>query len=169
MRYFNVFGRRQDPYGVYAAVIPKFLTQLMSGEVPTINGDGKQSRDFTYIDNVIQANELAATVTHEEIVSRATLYNMQLPNNAPIDLVFNVAYGGNITLNKLFECIKNNLSQFDPQIASVEPIYRENRMGDIPHSQASIVKAQRILNYNPQYDALAGISEACEWYWNNLK
>ena len=169
LRYFNVFGRRQNPNGAYAAVIPLWVKALINHESPFINGDGSYSRDFTYIDNVIQANELAATVTHEEIVSRSTLYNMQLPNNAPVDLVFNVAYGGNITLNKLFECLKNNLSQFDPQIATIEPIYRENRMGDIPHSQASIIKAQRILNYNPQYDALSGISEACEWYWNNLK
>ena len=169
LRYFNVFGRRQDPNGAYAAVIPLWVKALIHHESPFINGDGSYSRDFTYIDNVIQANELAATVSHDEIVERAESYNMNLPQNAPIDLVFNVAYGGNTTLNDLFVCLRRNLSKFDAEINRVEPVYRDNRAGDIPHSQASIIKAQRILGYHPKYSATQGFEEACEWYWNNLK
>lgn len=169
LRYFNVFGRRQDPNGAYAAVIPLWVKALIHHESPFINGDGSYSRDFTYIDNVIQANELAATVSHDEIVKRATLYNINLPHNAPIDLVFNVAYGGNTTLNDLFICLKKNLAKFDSEIDKVEPMYRENRAGDIPHSQASIIKAQRILGYEPKYSASEGFEQACEWYWNNLR
>jgi len=169
LRYFNVFGRRQDPNGAYAAVIPLWVKALIHHESPFINGDGSYSRDFTYIDNVIQANELAATIPTEVIRERSSLYNMTLPKNAPIDMVFNVAYGGNTTLNALFECLRNNLSRFDADIALVKPCYRDNRPGDIPHSQASIIKAQRVLGYQPKYDALAGFEQACEWYWNNLK
>ncbi len=169
LRYFNVFGRRQDPNGAYAAVIPLWVKALIQHESPYINGDGSYSRDFTYIDNVILANMLAATIPHDEIVKRATLYNMNLPQNAPFDLVFNVAYGGNTTLNELFYCLRDNLAQFDPEIMHINPIYRENRPGDIPHSQASIIKAQRILGYNPQFSATEGFKNACEWYYNNLK
>ena len=169
LRYFNVFGRRQDPNGAYAAVIPLWVKALINHEAPFINGDGSYSRDFTYIDNVIQANELAATVPTEEIRKRASLYNMTLPKNAPIDMVFNVAYGGNTTLNDLFACLRKNLAQYDDEILSIEPIYRENRAGDIPHSQASIIKAQQILGYNPHFDALKGFEQACEWYWKNLR
>ena len=169
LRYFNVFGRRQDPNGAYAAVIPLWVKALIHHESPYINGDGSYSRDFTYIDNVIQANELAATTPSEVLRERASLYNLTLPANAPIDMVFNVAYGGNTTLNDLFNCLRKNLSQFDSQIEEIKPIYRDNRAGDIPHSQASIIKAQRILNYQPKYDALTGFEQACEWYWNNLR
>ena len=169
LRYFNVFGRRQDPHGAYAAVIPKFIKQLLDNERPTINGDGKQSRDFTYIDNVIQANELAVVTSKEDIIKRAELYNQTLPANAPLDLVFNVAYGGNTTLLQLFDCLRDNLAQFDSEIAKVNPIFRDNRAGDIPHSQASILKAQRILNYVPKYSALEGFEKACQWYYENLK
>ncbi len=169
LRYFNVFGRRQDPNGAYAAVIPLWVKALIRHESPYINGDGSYSRDFTYIDNVIQANELAATLPKEDIVKRSTLYNMNLPENAPLDLVFNVAYGGNTTLLALFDCLKDNLSKFDPEIAKIQPTFRENRAGDIPHSQASILKAQRVLGYNPKYDANSGFAEACEWYWNNMR
>lgn len=169
LRYFNVFGRRQDPNGAYAAVIPLWVKALIRHESPFINGDGTYSRDFTYIDNVIQANELAATTPAETLRERASLYNMTLPPNAPIDMVFNVAYGGNTTLNNLFNCLRTNLSHFDPEIANIEPTYRENRPGDIPHSQASIIKAQRVLGYQPRFDALTGFEHACEWYWNNLK
>jgi UDP-N-acetylglucosamine 4-epimerase len=112
---------------------------------------------------------LAATVSHDEIVKRASLYNMNLPQNAPVDLVFNVAYGGNTTLNELFECLRKNLAQFDTEIAKIQPCYRDFRPGDIPHSQASIIKAQRVLGYQPKYDALTGFEQACEWYWNNIK
>lgn len=169
LRYFNVFGRRQDPNGAYAAVIPLWVKALINHESPYINGDGSYSRDFTYIDNVIQANYLAATVSHDEIVKRASLYNMNLPQNAPVDLVFNVAYGGNTTLNDLFCCLRDNLAKYDPAIATIEPTYRENRAGDIPHSQASIIKAQRILGYDPKFSASQGFEQACEWYYQNLK
>lgn len=169
LRYFNVFGRRQNPNGAYAAVIPLWVKSLINHESPFINGDGSYSRDFTYIDNVIQANELAATTPSEDLRERAALYNLTLPANAPIDMVFNVAFGGNTTLNALFDCLRENLSKFDPAIGDVKPVYRENRAGDIPHSQASIIKAQRILNYQPEFDALSGFEHACEWYWNNLK
>ena len=169
LRYFNVFGRRQDPNGAYAAVIPLWVKALINHQSPFINGDGSYSRDFTYIENVILANELAATVPHDEIVKRASLYNMNLPQNAPFDLVFNVAYGGNTTLNELFNCLKNNLAKYDPVIQDIQPIYRDNRPGDIPHSQASIIKAQRILGYQPRYSATQGFEEACEWYWENLR
>ena len=120
LRYFNVFGRRQDPNGAYAAVIPLWVKALINHESPFINGDGSYSRDFTYIDNVIQANYLAATVSHDEIVKRASLYNMNLPQNAPVDLVFNVAYGGNTTLNELFRCLRDNLAKYDAAIAEIE-------------------------------------------------
>ena len=169
LRYFNVFGRRQDPNGAYAAVIPLWVKALIHHESPFVNGDGTYSRDFTYIDNVIQANELAATISKDEIIKRMELYNTSLPKNAPLDLVFNVAYGANTTLLDLFVCLKENLSRFDPEIAKVNPTFRENRPGDIPHSQASILKAQRVLGYQPRYDAKAGFAEACEWYWNNLR
>ena len=169
LRYFNVFGRRQDPNGAYAAVIPLWVKALIRHESPFINGDGSYSRDFTYIDNVIQANELAATVSKEEIVKRSTLYNMDLPANAPLDLVFNVAYGGNTTLIDLYNCLRENLAKFDPEIAGIEPTFRANRAGDIPHSQASILKAQRVLGYQPKFDARAGFAAACEWYWNNIR
>ena len=141
LRYFNVFGRRQDPNGAYAAVIPLWVKALIHHESPFINGDGSYSRDFTYIDNVIQANELAATVSKEEIVKRSTLYN----------------------------CLRENLAKFDPEIAGIEPTFRANRAGDIPHSQASILKAQRVLGYQPKFDARAGFAAACEWYWNNIR
>lgn len=169
LRYFNVFGRRQDPNGAYAAVIPLWVKALINHESPMINGDGTYSRDFTYIDNVIQANELAMITPKEIIVKQSGSYNMNLPLNASLDLVFNIAYGGNTTLLQLFDCLRTNLSKFDPEIASIQPVFRENRKGDIPHSQASIEKAKRILGYNPQYSALEGFEQACEWYWNNLK
>jgi UDP-N-acetylglucosamine 4-epimerase len=169
LRYFNVFGRRQDPHGAYAAVIPLWVKALINHQQPFINGDGSYSRDFTYVDNVIQANELAATVPSDTLRQRATLYNKTLPPNSPIDMVFNVAYGGNTTLNQLFACLRSNLARYDSSIKDIEPVYRPNRPGDIPHSQASIAKAQQILGYQPQYDALRGFEQACDWYWNNLK
>lgn len=169
LRYFNVFGRRQDPNGAYAAVIPLWVKELINHRSPIINGDGTYSRDFTYIDNVIQANELAITLSKEEIVKRALSYNINLPSNAPLDLVFNVAYGGNTTLLNLFNCLQENLSIYDSEIKFVEPKFRENRKGDIPHSLASIEKAKRILGYSPKYSATEGFEQACNWYWRNLK
>lgn len=169
LRYFNVFGRRQNPEGAYAAVIPLWVKDLISHTSPSINGDGSYSRDFTYIDNVIQANELALTTSKEDVVKRSSLYNMNLPGNAPLDLVFNVAFGGNTTLLELFDCLRSNLAKYDSAIADIQPSFRDNRPGDIPHSQASIEKAKRILGYNPQFSAISGFEQACEWYWNNLK
>ena len=169
MRYFNVFGRRQDPQGAYAAVIPLWVKDLIAGESPVINGDGSFSRDFTYIDNVIEANEKALFTPTATIRERAKFYNLELSEQHAINLVFNVAYGGNTTLNRLFEILRENLAQYDNNIADIKPIYGPPRAGDIPHSLASILKAKRILDYNPQYDALQGFKAACEWYWENLK
>lgn len=168
LRYFNVFGRRQDPNGAYAAVIPLWVKALINHEQPKINGDGTYSRDFTYIDNVIEANEKAMLTPTEYIREHAKEYNIELLGEH-INLVFNVAYGGNTTLNHLYETLRTNLSKYDAEIGQIEPLYGPNRAGDIPHSQASILKAQRLLNYNPQYDAARGFAAACEWYWENLK
>jgi UDP-N-acetylglucosamine 4-epimerase len=151
LRYFNVFGRRQDPNGAYAAVIPKFVSQLMKGESPTINGDGTYSRDFTYIDNVIQANLLSVIAE-----KKAT-------NN-----VYNVAYGERNTLNDLMRCLKEYLSKFDENISTINVVNGEKREGDIPHSHASIEKAKALLEYNPQFSLQKGLKEAVQWYWNNL-
>ena len=153
LRYFNVFGRKQDPNGAYAAVIPKFVMQLMQLESPKINGDGNYSRDFTYIDNVIQMNELAMTTTNSEA----------------INTVYNTAYGDRNTLNNLVDYLKKFLSQYDPKIANVAVEYGPNRVGDIPHSLASIEKAKTLLGYNPQFSMEEGLKEAVKWYWENLK
>ena len=153
LRYFNVFGRKQDPNGAYAAVIPKFVMQLMKGESPIINGDGNYSRDFTYIDNVIQMNELA----------------MLTQNPEAVNTVYNTAYGDRTTLTQLVQLLKDNLAQFDPKIVEVEVIHGPNRAGDIPHSLASIEKAKSKLGYNPKYSIEQGIQEAVSWYWENLK
>ncbi|SHM62298.1 SDR family oxidoreductase [Flavobacterium saccharophilum] len=153
LRYFNVFGRKQDPQGAYAAVIPKFVMQLMKYESPIINGDGDYSRDFTYIDNVIQMNELAMTTQNPEA----------------INTVYNTAFGERNTLNNLVEYLKKYLSEFDAKIADIEIVYGVNRVGDIPHSLASIEKANTILGYSPNYSLQEGLKEAVGWYWNNLK
>ena len=153
LRYFNVFGRKQDPNGAYAAVIPKFVMQLMKHESPVINGDGNFSRDFTYIDNVIQMNELA----------------MMTKNPEAVNTVYNTAFGDRNTLNDLIGYLKKYLSEFDSSIAEIPIIYGPNRAGDIPHSLASIEKAQKLLNYNPEFSIEAGLKEAVKWYWQNLK
>lgn len=153
LRYFNVFGRKQDPNGAYAAVIPKFVTQLMNHESPIVNGDGNFSRDFTYIDNVIQMNELAMLTTNKEAVNT----------------VYNTAFGEQTTLNEMLFYLKKFLSEFDSKINDVSIIYGENRKGDIPHSLASINKAKKMLNYNPKYSFQDGLKEAVTWYWENLK
>jgi len=152
LRYFNVFGRKQDPNGAYAAVIPKFVSQLMNGESPVINGDGNYSRDFTYIDNVIQANLLSLVTTNEKA----------------INTIYNVAYGDRNTLNDLMGYLKEYLSEFDSKILNIEAIYGPNRAGDIPHSHASVDKAKENLNYNPQFTLQQGLKEAVKWYWKNL-
>ena len=152
LRYFNVFGRKQDPDGAYAAVIPKFVSQLISGESPVINGDGNYSRDFTYIDNVIQANLLSLVTTNEKA----------------INTVYNVAYGDRNTLNDLMFYIKECLSEFDSEAKGVKVFHGPNRVGDITHSHASVEKAKELLNYNPQFNLQKGLKEAVKWYWKNL-
>ena len=153
LRYFNVFGRKQDPNGAYAAVIPKFVSQLIRGESPVINGDGNYSRDFTYIDNVIEANLLSLVTT----------------NQKAINTVYNVAFGERNTINDLTRYLKEYLSKFDSKILNIPLIYGPKRKGDIPHSHASIKKAQENLNYNPKFNLQKGLKEAVKWYWKNLK
>jgi UDP-N-acetylglucosamine/UDP-N-acetylgalactosamine 4-epimerase len=152
LRYFNVFGRRQDPDGAYAAVIPKFMKMLMKHEIPVINGDGSVSRDFTYIDNVIQANHLASVVQNKEALNQ----------------VYNVAHGERTTLNQLFFTIRNLAAEFDNDILRIEPLYGPFRAGDIPHSLASVDKAKRLLYYSPELNVEDGLKEAVKWYWKNL-
>lgn len=153
LRYFNVFGRRQDPAGAYAAVIPKFVLQFMSHESPVINGDGNYSRDFTYIDNVVQMNELAMLTQDPESVNT----------------VYNTAFGDRTTVRELVDYLKIFLTEYDKEIKSVDVIYGPERVGDIPHSLASIDKARRLLNYDPKFSIRQGLEEAVAWYWNNLK
>jgi UDP-N-acetylglucosamine 4-epimerase len=153
LRYFNVFGRRQDPNGAYAAVIPKFVMQLMKHESPVINGDGLYSRDFTYICNVVQMNELAMLTNNPEAVNT----------------VYNTAYGDRTTLNQMVHLLKDYLSVYDSSIGTIPIIYGPNRVGDIPHSLASIDKAKRLLGYTPKYAFADGLKEAVNWYWQNLK
>ena len=148
LRYFNVFGRKQDPNGAYAAVIPLFVKKLMNHESPVINGDGEYSRDFTYIDNVIGMNKLAMTTENPDAVNQ----------------VYNTAYGERTTLKQLVSYLKEYLSEFDPEIAAIEVYHGPNRKGDIPHSLASIDKAKELLGYNPQFSMKQGLKEAVKWY-----
>lgn len=153
LRYFNVFGRRQDPNGAYAAVIPLFVKQFMDYESPVINGDGTFSRDFTYIDNVLQMNLLALTTVDKNAVNE----------------VYNTAVGDRTTLIELTELLKKYLSDFDEKISDVQITHGPNRKGDIPHSLASIDKAKKLLQYEPTHKIESGIKEAVNWYWENLK
>jgi UDP-N-acetylglucosamine 4-epimerase len=153
LRYFNVFGRRQDPDGPYAAVIPRFLRMLKNHQSPVINGDGFHSRDFTYVDNVVIANRLAAEVT----------------DIAALNQVYNVACGARTTLYSMFELLRKFAGRYDAAVLKIEPVYGASRAGDIPHSHASIDKAGRLLGYVPSHNVENGLSEAVEWYWNNLK
>ena len=153
LRYFNVFGRKQDPNGAYAAVIPKFVMQLMNHESPVINGDGNYTRDFTYIDNVIQMNVLA----------------LLTEDPAAMNTVYNTAFGDRTTLNDLMASLKKYLADFDPKIGTIETIYGPNRAGDIPHSLASIDKAKSLLGYNPEFSMQQGLQQAVAWYWENLR
>ena len=153
LRYFNVYGRKQDPNGAYAAVIPKFVSQLINKEGIQINGDGNFSRDFTYIDNVIQMNELA----------------MQTQNSKAINTVYNCAFGERTTLNEMVNYLKEYLSEFDASIATSQVLHGPNRIGDIPHSLASIDKAKELLGYEPKFSFKDGLKEAVKWYWTNLK
>jgi UDP-N-acetylglucosamine/UDP-N-acetylgalactosamine 4-epimerase len=153
LRYFNVFGCRQDPDGAYAAVIPRFIKSLVRGEAPVIFGDGLQSRDFTYVDNVVQVNQLAALAE----------------NPAALNSVYNVAFGENTTLNELYEQLMANLSEFDPKIAMIKPVNGAERQGDVRHSLASIDKARSLLGYNPQFSLSQGLKLAIAWYWDSFK
>ena len=152
LRYFNVFGRRQDPHGAYAAVIPLFVKKFMAYESPIINGDGEYSRDFTYIDNVIQMNMLS----------------LSTENQAAVNQIYNTAYGERTTLNQLVGYLQEYLSEFDPKIKNVEVLHGPNRTGDIPHSLACIDKAKTLLGYNPLFNIQEGLKEAVKWYWKNL-
>lgn len=153
LRYFNVFGKRQDPEGAYAAAIPKFIKAFISGKSPVIYGDGKQSRDFTYIENVIQANNLAATTQNPEAVNT----------------VYNVAYGDSTELNELVKLLQELLSGFDPRVRKININYEPERVGDVKYSLASIDKAKNLLGYSPRYNLVNGMKEAIKWYWENLK
>lgn len=148
LRYFNVFGRRQDPNGAYAAVIPLWIGRMLNGERVYINGDGETSRDFCYVDNAVQANLLAASTTNEEAIGE----------------VFNVAYGGRMTLNELHDGMVKSLSRFKPEVSDLTPMYRDFRPGDVRHSQADISKARDLLGYRPGFSAIAGLEQAIEWY-----
>ncbi len=152
LRYFNVFGRRQDPNGAYAAVIPKFVLQLIGHESPVINGDGTYSRDFTYIDNVVQMNERAMLTQDAEAVNQ----------------VYNTAFGDRNTLTGLVALLKQYLSAYDPAIADIPVIHGPNRKGDIPHSLASIDKAKKLLGYAPEHSFEQGLKLAVDWYWHHL-
>jgi UDP-N-acetylglucosamine 4-epimerase len=152
LRYFNVFGKRQDPDGAYAAVIPKFVKMLMNNEAPVINGDGTISRDFTYIDNVVQANHLAAVVDNKKALNQ----------------VYNVAHGERTTLNQLFHTIRELAGDYDSNILTIEPLYGPAREGDIQHSLASVEKAKKLLGYSPVLNVAEGLNEAVKWFWNNL-
>lgn len=153
LRYFNVFGKRQDPNGAYAAVIPLFVKKLINHEPPVINGDGEYSRDFTYVKNVIQMNMLALSTTDKEAVNQ----------------VYNTAYGERTTLNQLVAYLKEYLGVYDPEILMIREAHGPNRLGDIPHSLASVDKAKTHLKYNPEYNMKEGLKEAVQWYWENLK
>lgn len=153
LRYFNVFGRRQDPNGAYAAVIPLFVKKFINHEAPNINGDGEYSRDFTYIENVIQMNKLALFTDNPDALNH----------------IYNTAFGERTTLNQLVGYLREFLSEYDPQISTIEPTHGPNRLGDIPHSLASIEKAKRLLAYYPKYSMRDGLKEACRWYWENLR
>ncbi len=153
LRYFNVYGRNQDPDGAYAAAIPKFIKLFMGHQSPLINGDGTNSRDFTYIENVIQMNHLAALTQNEKAIGQ----------------VFNTAVGERADLNTLTGLLKQFLSEFDPKIADVKITYGPERAGDIPHSLASIEKAEDLLGYKPSHTLDQGLKESVKWYWENLK
>ena len=152
LRYFNVFGKRQDPYGAYAAVIPKWLSALIHKEDVYINGDGETSRDFTYIANVIQSNILAGTTTNKEAFGE----------------VFNAGIGGRLTLNELYNAINRELEENLENFTKKEPIYRDFRAGDIRHSNANIDKLKNAVGYEPTHDIDKGLKESIKWYIENL-
>ena len=152
LRYFNVFGKNQDPDGQYAAAIPKFIKSFINNQPITIFGNGEQTRDFTYIKNVIQANELASVTENQDAFNQ----------------IYNVAYGENTTLNEVINTLRNLLSTYSKSVNEVKVIYEQERVGDIKHSLASIEKAKTLLNYSPKYNLNNGLVEAIDWYWKNL-
>jgi UDP-N-acetylglucosamine 4-epimerase len=152
LRYFNVYGRRQNPDATYAAVIPLFVKQFIDHQSPVVNGDGENSRDFTYIDDVVQMNLLALETT----------------NANAVNTVYNTAYGERTTLNQLVQYLKEYLSEYDPKIAGVAVVHGPERPGDVSHSLASVDKARELLGYNPGFNIREGLKEAVKWYWNNL-
>lgn len=152
LRYFNIFGRRQDPQGAYAAVVPLWFAGLLNDKPVYINGDGETSRDFCYIDNCVQANILAATADKEEAFGE----------------VYNIAVGMRTTLNELYACLRDEVARFRPEAAGAEPVYRDFRAGDVRHSLADITKARTLLGYEARYDLRAGLRIAADWYAENL-
>lgn len=153
LRYFNIFGRRQDPDGAYAAVIPKWFAALLHGDTVYINGDGETSRDFCYIDNAIQANLLAACATEKEALNQ----------------VYNVAVGGRTSLNELYALVRDHVAGVYPAAESAVPTYRDFRAGDVRHSLADIGKAQRLLHYSPTHTVEEGLREAAQWYIHRVR
>lgn len=152
LRYFNVFGKRQDPDGAYAAVIPRFIKSLLKGQSPVINGDGTQSRDFTYIENVVQINQLALLA--------------ETPNS--LNCIYNVAFGENTSLNDLYAYLIEFLSDYKKEVSLIQPLYGPPRKGDVMHSLASIDKAKTLLGYEPEYNMRDGLKKAIRWYVENL-
>jgi len=152
LRYFNVFGPRQDPEGMYAAVIPKFISCMIDGNAPTIFGDGEQTRDFTHIKNVVDGNMLAMTTSNPKAINQT----------------FNIAAGARTSVNHLFNCIRDLLAEREPSISEMMPIYVDERPGDIPHSTASIDKAKELLGFNPTINVDEGLKMAIDWYWDSL-
>ena len=152
LRYFNIFGKRQDPEGAYAAVIPKWISSILKNEDVYINGDGDTSRDFCYVDNAIQINILAAMSSNEESINQ----------------VYNVALNDRTSLNELYKMIQEKLMQRVQGLKSKQPIYRDFRAGDVRHSQASIEKAKKLLSYKPKYKISDGLDEALSWYISSL-
>ena len=151
LRYFNVFGRRQDPNGAYAAVIPRWISELLNNEIPVINGDGETSRDFCYIDNATQANLLSAATENPEAINQ----------------VYNIATGSRTTLNGLFNMIRELLGDYDANIKNITPAYGPFRHGDVRHSQADIQKAKNLLGYHPTHDVKKGMIETVRWFCNS--
>ncbi|GAB4191869.1 MAG: SDR family oxidoreductase [Thermoflexibacter sp.] len=153
LRYFNVYGKNQNPEGEYSAVIPRFISQLIRHQSPVINGDGKQSRDFTYIEDIVQANQLALTTKNENALNQ----------------IYNIAFNGQTTLIELYHTLIDLLVSLDSRIASIQPTFGTERKGDVKHSYASIEKARQLLGYQPEYSIKDGLTKTIQWYWENLK